>query len=169
LTGQIVQTVKDAGYRLAKKDPERPHAKAHGIDLTKLHAASLFFLPCQPEDPKGKIWKDHKGPTRHALNVDDWLENAIPVEVDDFEPEPSPPGSDDQEWDRARADRAMERWNMHGTQKGKGDGELFILNQQLMAANVPRYEREVMLLDAARQSTSPRDRLRQARRLARMR
>ena len=83
---QIVQAVKDAGYRLKKKDWTRPNTKAHGIDLTKGHAASLFYLPCLPKAPQGKIWKDHRGPERQPLDVDDWLENAIPVETDDNEP-----------------------------------------------------------------------------------
>jgi hypothetical protein len=167
LTGQIVQVVKDKGYRLPKKDFERPQMKAHGIDLSKLHAASLFYLPCQPKDPKGKIWKDHGGADRHPLDVDDWLENAIPMDVGWDEAQSDHPTSADVSGDQARVDAAMARWHAFGVQPGNGDSELFILSLKLKAANVSDCERKSMLETAARSAHKPTDRLRQVQRLMR--
>jgi hypothetical protein len=81
LTNQIVQLVKDDCYEASRAGGKRKHWKVHGINEWKLHAASLFYLPCQPRDPKGRIWKEYKGNGRAALDVDDWLENAVAVET----------------------------------------------------------------------------------------
>ena len=86
ITGQVLQTVKDAGFRLRTRNEDHKTRKAHGIDLGKMHAASLFCVPCQPRDPTGRIWKDHRGPDRHPLDVDDWLQFAIAVEADERAP-----------------------------------------------------------------------------------
>jgi len=165
LTGQIVQVAKDNGYRMAQKDIEKPHLKAHGIDLSKLNAASLFYLPCQPKDPKGRIWKDHNGSRRKPFDVDEWFENAITIETDYVEPDPTQDGSEDTRLDRERVRRALDRWNALGVQEGQGDRELFTLHRELKAANVPDFERRECLLQAARTAHSPADRIRQAHRL----
>jgi len=163
LTEQILQTVKDAGYRRKKKDLLNFGAKAHGIDTGKLHAASLFFLPCRPADPTGRIWKDFKGDGRAPLDVDDWALYAIPVEGD--EPEPAPRDDVSGEWDEGRVARAVQRWDTKRTQAGMGDSELWILSQELSRAGVPRGEAQTILNDAARRASSPTERLKQARRI----
>ncbi len=162
LTTQILQAIKDEGYRYPKVNPEKPYLKAHGIDMGKLHAASLFYLPCQPVDPKGRIWKDHRDNGRAALDVDDWLENAITIESD--EPLPVQP-REEGVYNKARVDRALDRWNWLGTQKGNGDSELFILYRELKAAGVPAYEAHSLLLGAAGNASSPIERRNQAQRL----
>ncbi|WP_336491342.1 hypothetical protein [Methylobacterium nigriterrae] len=86
IVNQLIQVVQDSGFPLAKRDPARPDVKAHGIDLSKRHAASLFYLPGQPKDPSGKFWRDYKDGTRKPLDVDDWLEHAVPVETADYGP-----------------------------------------------------------------------------------
>jgi hypothetical protein len=172
IVDQIIQTVRDSGFPLTKRDPIHLERKAHGIDLTKRHAASLFYLPCQPKDPAGKIWKDHKGDGRKPLDVDDWLEHAVPVETADYEPESVQPRSESQLFeqplvDQARVERAMQRWNTIGVLPGNGDAELYILSQELKRAGVPFYEAEMMLRAAAGAARSPRDRLRQAKAIMR--
>ena len=163
-----MQVVKDAGFRLKKKDRRRPNTKAHGIDLGKGHAASLFYLPCLPEAPKARIWKNYKGPERLPLDVDGWLENPIPVETDDYEPkqvEVETDDRDDRPVDQARVDRALDEWNSSGTSSGNGDAGLWHLFVELRAAGLPHHEVEAMLLDAARWANSPKDRERQALRI----
>ncbi|WP_156467664.1 hypothetical protein [Methylobacterium sp. Leaf91] len=167
---QIIQVVKDSGYPLAKRDEKRPGQKAHGIDMSKRHAASLFYLPCQPRDPKGKIWKEHKDASRMPLDVDSWLEHAIPVETSVFETEVTSSRSNSQDVarppvDQARIDRAMERWTTHGTRAGNGDSELFILSQELKRANLPFDEAEILLLQAAQSANTPTDRRIQAQKI----
>ena len=60
ITGEILKVIRDAGYPLPKRDVAKPHLKAHGIDLTKLKASDLFFLPCQPNDPSGAFFKHYR-------------------------------------------------------------------------------------------------------------
>ncbi|GJE43760.1 hypothetical protein [Methylobacterium soli] len=172
IVDQFIQVVRDSGFSLAKRDPARPQLKAHGVDMTKRHAASLFYLPCQPGDRSGKIWKDFRGGIRKPLNVDDWLEHAIPVETADYEAEPIQHQSAGRTFeqppvDQARVDQALQRWNAIGVLPGHGDAELYFLSQELRRARVSFYEAEQMLLAAARAASSPQDRFRQAKAILR--
>ena len=102
--------------------------------------------------------------------MDGWLAHPIPVEADE-EPVQSDPIRDlldgDDGIDLARVERAVRRWEELGRRKGNGDCEMWILSQELGKANVPRHLRKVLLSDAARRSTSPDDRRRQAERMMR--
>lgn len=171
IVSQIVQVVRNVGFPLAKKDSMRDGMKVHGVDMSKRHAASLFYLPCQPKDPSGKIWKDYKGCLRKPLDVDDWFENAIPI-VDaracykesywqHHTPLLGPPYIDNQ-----RAARAIERWSSVGILPGMGDAELYRLGQELKRSRLPCYEAEKFLFEAARSANSPKDRIRQAEAIA---
>jgi hypothetical protein len=168
ITSQIVQVVHDNGFVLKKHDLTKP-LKAHGIGMGKLHAASLFYVPCQPKDPKGRIWKDHKGGGRAPLNPDEWLENAIAVEGDWPDTRPRRVTELAEGWDQNRANAAMARWYQIRTHAGNGDNELFRVDLELKAANAPYYERERMLTEAAKSATTPGDRTRQVKRLLRRR
>src|SRR4051794_10176762 len=95
--------------------------------------------PCQPRDPKGKIWKDHKGIGREPLDVDGWLEHAVPVETVEYEPDPIQSRSASETFEQppvdwARVERALQHWNTVGVLPGNGDAELFFLAQELRRA-----------------------------------
>ena len=47
---QIVQVVTEDGFTAKKRCFARKGERAHGIDLSKLSAENLFYLPCQPLD-----------------------------------------------------------------------------------------------------------------------
>lgn len=166
---QVVQAVKDEGFPLPKNDEGQPRRKAHGIDMTKRHAASLFYLPCQPKDPKGKIWKDFKSEARRPLDVDDWLAHAIPIEAKEYDVAPVPSQPAEGEVDLARRDRAVQRWEEVGTQKSNGDREMYVLARELERSGVPHFEAEATLLAAAQAATSPADRKRQVQTILRNR
>lgn len=59
----------DAGYVV----------KNHGFDLSHLHAASLFYMPCQAENLEDSFFDDHPG---ELLDPTDWL-NAAHVTMPD--------------------------------------------------------------------------------------
>ena len=162
VVGQIIQTVRNAGFR-DKPNPARPDNTVHDIDLSKRHAAALFYLPSQPKDPKGKIWKDHAADGRKPLDVDSWLAHAIPVEVaDNVVDEVHSRSEGTRQVDRERVDRAMHRWNTVGMHAGNGDRELFRLALEIRHSRLPFIEAEALLIDAAKRATSPVERLRQA-------
>lgn len=170
LTKQIVQVIEDSGFSSSREDI-RGRLGAHGIDMSKLHAASLFYLPCKPKDASGKIWRDYAGGGRKPIDVDAWLEHAVPM-VDrnmGIYTEPRLPHSSDIRVDRDRAQSAIERWNIEGVQPGKGDSEMFRLALELEKASLPLYEAKMVLESAARSATSPHDRLRQAEAILRSR
>jgi len=76
---QIVTVVKSNGYcspRQKKKGSKKP---CHGIDSTKLYAANMMFLPCQPMEGGKSFFEEYEG---EPICVDGWVENNIlPIEL----------------------------------------------------------------------------------------
>jgi hypothetical protein len=60
----IIHQVEQAGYEV------------HGFDMSKLHAASLFYRPCQLKDPAAARFEDSHGPNRRLLDPCEWLESV---------------------------------------------------------------------------------------------
>ena len=55
---QIMRTVNRAGYWSQKQleaDPRIKSRKTHGFDMGKLTPSSLFYLPCQAENPVAQL------------------------------------------------------------------------------------------------------------------
>ena len=72
ITGELVKTIIAAGFY--EKKAQGQH---HGLDMGKLNAASLFYLPCQPKDPSGASFKVFKGNGREPIIVREWIEKYI--------------------------------------------------------------------------------------------
>ena len=75
ITGELVKTIIAAGFYEKKAQGQQ-----HGLDMTKLNAVSLFYLPCQPKDPSGAYFKVFKGNGREPLIVQEWIEKYIAEE-----------------------------------------------------------------------------------------
>lgn len=72
-TGHIRHELEENGYFVGDKN-EPTNMKRSGLDTSKLHPASLFYLPCQPEDKSGRYFRTFRNKGRKALQVDQWLE-----------------------------------------------------------------------------------------------
>jgi len=91
---QIVKVLDRAGYwgkRQIEKQAKRPGAKprlCHGFDESKFNAASLFYLPCQAQDPVDSFFIDYgeADPERGPLDLPAWIEHCIV----DLRPDPEP-------------------------------------------------------------------------------
>ena len=77
ITKALVRTIVASGYY---KEKMKGKTKRHGLDMGKLHAVSLFYLPCQPKDPAGAYFNVFKGKGREPLVVQDWIEKYIAEE-----------------------------------------------------------------------------------------
>jgi hypothetical protein len=72
---QIMRTVNRAGYWSKEQlaaDSRIKSRKHHGFDMSKLTPSSLFYLPCQAENPAGSFFIDHNSPSRVPLDPYVW-------------------------------------------------------------------------------------------------
>jgi hypothetical protein len=58
----------------------------HGFDESKFNAASLFYLPCQAQNPADSFFDEFNDASRGPLNVGLWLDDCIAG----LRPEPEP-------------------------------------------------------------------------------
>jgi hypothetical protein len=86
---QIMRTVNRDGYWSKKQldaDPRIKSRKHHGFDLGKLTPSSLFYLPCQSENPVHSFFIDHNLASRQPLDPYVWAGYA----ANHHRPEPEP-------------------------------------------------------------------------------
>jgi hypothetical protein len=86
---QIMRTVNRAGYWSQKQldaDARIKSRKSHGFDMGKLTPSSLFYLPCQAQDPRDSFFIDHHSASRQPLDPYVWAGYA----ANHHRPEPEP-------------------------------------------------------------------------------
>lgn len=72
---QIMRTVNRAGYWSKKQLEANDRIKSrlcHGFDMGKLTPSSLFYLPCQAENPAHSFFIDHNAPDRAPIDPHVW-------------------------------------------------------------------------------------------------
>ncbi len=77
ITKGMAKTITAAGFY---EEKSKGKSKLHKLDMTKLHAVSFFYLPCQPKDPSGAFFKVFNRKPRKPLNVQDWIDKYIAEE-----------------------------------------------------------------------------------------
>jgi len=101
---QIMRTLNRAGYWSKKQLEANDRIKSrkhHGFDMGKLTPSSLFYLPCQAEDPANSFFIEHNSPDRAPLDPYEWagyaanhrrpLAEAVEtVKLTVIQPEPPP-------------------------------------------------------------------------------
>jgi hypothetical protein len=72
---QMMRTLNRDGYWSKKQleaDARIKSRKHHGFDMGKLTPSSLFYLPCQAENPAHSFFIDHNSPSRQPLDPYVW-------------------------------------------------------------------------------------------------
>jgi hypothetical protein len=72
---QIMRTVNRAGFWSSDQlaaDARIKSRKTHGFDMGKLTPSSLFYLPCQAQDPRDSFFIDHNSASRQPLDPYVW-------------------------------------------------------------------------------------------------
>jgi hypothetical protein len=128
ITHHILREIVEAGYPLKEKIAG-DNRKAHGIDTGKLHAASLFYLPRQPDDPNGKFFRIFKGKDRQALDPDEWIEK-IQFPEPEFREEFTPISAEPIQ--EARVQHAIQDWHQCGP--GEGNSGIWRLSARVATA-----------------------------------
>ncbi len=168
ITGQILKHVIESGWRLPKRDLSKPSLLAHGIDLSKLKASDLFFLPCQARDKKASFFGDYKGGLREPLIVEDWINHSI---LSEHLPNSIELGADVEleleltEEQQALLTRYLCHWRTVGALPGKGDQELWKLAIGLFQMGITGEHLAKILIHEAEKAASPNDRIKQVKRI----
>jgi hypothetical protein len=86
---QMMRTVNRAGFWAQKQldaDTRIKSRLTHGFDMSKLTPSSLFYLPCQAQNPRDSFFIDHNTPGRVPLDPYRWAGYA----ANHHRPEPEP-------------------------------------------------------------------------------
>lgn len=126
--------------------------RRHGLDGSKLHAASMFYAPCQASDPTASFFHDYNELPRKALDVDRWMAAATSVAA---VPLPTIASVLPQSG-RQAVFQATTVWR--STPAGSGRKAFYALAMRLMRAGISLNEMEVLLTQEAQHAHSPRER-----------
>lgn len=112
--------------------------KAHGLDRSKLSAASLFYFPCVPADPEAAFFRVFKDGDRKPLNVTAWLEKAaVPDHVlESISSEIILPST----MNPHLVEKAIERYRLATAMPGNGNHASFVLMLSLGYAGCSEME-----------------------------
>jgi hypothetical protein len=129
----------------------------HGIDSSKLNAASMFHFPSKTEH--GFLTQFSGQP----LDPDVWLEDAQPLKEEYvYEVEPV-----DLTRLPERVERYCDYWLAHGTLKGEGHRQFWSLSKKLRNAGCTEYQVRSVLEDMAGYANNPKERRSEIDRLMR--
>jgi hypothetical protein len=153
--------LEDAGYdvnrpkrgRKKKVDSKKPNS---GLDWTKRSATSLFYLPCQAEDPEHSFFHYYDEPERLALDPVPWIENSQnPIQLE-MRSDWSEPWVNEKEIDEARVLRAKGEWR--ATPRKQGNDAFFRLALECKRAGMNHGQIEAVLRAEAEYAHSPGER-----------
>lgn len=164
---QIVQRIEDVGYQGKNSYHPKGERKLHGID-NNYSVVNTFNLPCQAKD--GKSFFNHHNKGGGPINVKSWIENAIPTRFDvdnlytghTIANDIASMGDADNSYRIEALARYRQAISTINPATGKLNGSndaLYNLDQNLRRRNVESWEREKVLVQAANESRSPKDRM----------
>lgn len=169
ILGQILADLNGAGFWSADqldKNAGIKRRRTHGFDMSKLNAASLFYLPAQAADPRGSFFEDHTGLKRRALEPVKWIKRAVRVAK-------VPPGQrdcvsstrsiklrkSDQTTDlTGKMEKAVATWTSASQQVGQGHRAFYRLALGLRSAGLDATEMSEKLYDQAVWARNPTER-----------
>jgi len=125
----------------------------HGLDTSKMHAASLFYAPCQAAEKTASFFHDHNEVSRAALDVDYWLTGATSlIAVGPATSLPLLQGP----IEKGALDQAIGKWR--AAPKGSGHSAFFALATHLKRAGMSTMDMQSLLQQEAEHAHSPHER-----------
>jgi hypothetical protein len=122
-------------------------------------ATSLFYLPCQAQNPGESFFHDHAEGERRPLRPSTWLQNmTFPLQpgFEVVQADVPQPGVDE-----VLVQSAKEAWRSSKGQPGMGDTTFFKLGMSLRRAGMDLYQIESTLRSEAEFGRTPKERLSQ--------
>jgi TPR repeat protein len=143
ITDYIMDQLVKIGFHNDKSDDK----KSHGIDRTKLHPASLFFAPCQAQDPKDSFFTLYEGQT---LNPSHWLPHIEKQKPKTLVTKPcSIVQNGPLSWIQTEgAKKAVEKYLAVPAGQGKRHSAYFNLARTLKWLGLNKHDRRLYLMEA---------------------
>jgi len=153
---QFKYKLEDAGYSVGKTEKWKTGRKS-GLDTSKRTACSLFYLPCQANDPSQSFFHEfNEG--RAAVDPVNWTENSM-FDFDVIKPWDTEYEPKDRVRDQVAIDAAKAEWRE--TPLGMGNTAFFIFATKLRSAGMKGSGIEVTLEEEAEYGRSPDERTQQ--------
>jgi hypothetical protein len=152
----IAWKLEDAGY-FVQRNRKRPRTgqPRSGLDWSKRHPTSLFYLPCQAEDTQESFFFDCNDGARTLLDPMPWIENGE-VSLQPELPAFCDSNGNDKDLDQARVGRAIAAWR--AIPKGQGNEGFFRLALECKRAGLDPRQVEEVLQNEAEFARSPSER-----------
>lgn len=129
--------------------------RQHGLDASKMHAASLLYAPCQAADESGSFFHDHRQLPRTALDVNYWLKGGSKLSAPTLAIAPEVVGH----LDRETVVDAIGVWR--AAPSGSGHRAFFALAARLRRAGFSTSAVKDVLEEEAQHAHSPHERRRE--------
>jgi hypothetical protein len=165
IQGCLADKLEDAGYAVhrggkGRKGARPSNSRPSGLDWSKSLPTSLFYLPCQAQEPGDSFFQDHAEGERRPLQPAIWLQNMTFALVPGIEvlsqPEIPQAGVDE-----VLVQRAKDIWRGSKGQPGRGGEMFFNLAMSLRRAGMDFYQIESTLRSEAEFRRTPKERLSQ--------
>lgn len=129
--------------------------RRHGLDASKMHAASMFYAPCQAADRAASFFHDHNDQARTALDVDHWLAAATRMSAAQVSTiSTNMPVAD--QVDHEAVAQAITAWR--SAPAGTGHLAFYALSVRLKRAGLSSSDVELLLKREATHAHSPNER-----------
>jgi hypothetical protein len=152
----IIAKIVDAGYSVGQFNSGR----RSGLDYTKKNPTSLFYLPCQAQNPSDTFFKYYNENKREMPDPVKWIKNT----VIHFPTKASTQKSQEPQLrnvNQAAIEEATKVWRKSSKYPGEGNLRFFNYAVSLRSAGMPREQIEQALREQAQFARSPGERAQQ--------
>lgn len=158
IVDEIIARLNHHGYWSPKQLSDQSNRKnkgEHGFDLSKLNAASLFYLPSQARHPDGSFFVDYADEKRRPLEPCAWIKKAC-----SRSPEPAPAMQPvaNGALSIGGVETAIQRWHDDAPYAGRGHDAFFRLGGDLRRAGQDDHVLRHTLFEEASYARNPEER-----------
>jgi hypothetical protein len=154
----IAEKLEDAGYavRHTRTKQNATHRQS-GLDRSKRTPTSLYYLPCQAQEPDQSFFADYNGDKRAILDAELWLGNTVIA----FRQPPPEADARSTKRNQAMVVEATENWRQSSEHEHEGNDRFFQYAFQLRASEMNLIELEAKLYEEVSYAKTPEQRRKQ--------
>jgi hypothetical protein len=156
LYNNVIAKIEDAGYSVGKAQG----GMRSGLDASKKVPTSLFYLPCQANEPSHSFFTDYNDVKREILDPIKWVSNTV-VHFPQLDGRASTQPRQTRKVDEAAVEQATRVWRESPKYPGEGNTRFFNYALALRTAGMSLNEIELKLRDESTFGRSPRERVSQ--------